>query len=101
MASIWLITDRAKKLEGRLAPAKVIGRFNKRIAAMSAANPTAKVTHQDEMLVLFQFPDGTRFALQVEPCSPPSAPEPGQPKRQGNGGVVIDSSGTVHHLGVA
>jgi hypothetical protein len=105
MASIWLSEPfvlAARKLKGHLdlhaaeALLQVIG-------SRLARKNNAEVTANDKWEMQLRYRDGKRqrFSLWVEPGSPPSAPEPCQPKVTANGqGVLVDKAGNVHNLGL-
>lgn len=86
MASVW------KQMAGETEPTKLIGgldgagaMFNLRVATMQWCRAEANRTfrrHPCLGMDVLLFEGGTLAgSLFVEPCSPPSAPEPGQPKR--------------------
>jgi hypothetical protein len=114
MASIWMQAPgkQPEKLKGHLGPEAVIGLFKIRVAKLAKAN-SAEVVYQDEMNAVLRLPPlnnpkasdlalavavpESLFVMWVEPNSPPSAPEPGQPKvLPGQGkGILITKTGAV------
>lgn len=101
MASIWLHEPGAKaprKLKGHLDHAQAIARLMSTVGKLASANK-AKVTKRSTVECLLQFPEGHRFSVYVEPLSPPSAPEVGQPKIHKGRGVLMTGKGLVE-LGV-
>jgi hypothetical protein len=110
MASIWIAEPgkAPRKLEGNLPLHAVTALFKNKVAKVARAN-NAEVTYQDDMTAMLRFPpvtdgklsdvlvEGPRFTMFVEPCSPPSAPEPGQPKvLAGQGkGILVTTKGAV------
>lgn len=108
MASIWIAEPghAPRKLEGNLPLHAVTALFKIKVAKVARENK-AEITYQDDMTATLRFPpatdgklsdvlvEGPRFAMFVEPCSPPSAPEPGQPKLlAGQGkGIVVTAKG--------
>lgn len=100
MASIWIHQPGArqpKKLQGHIPAAEAVARFRTRVAKIAKANPDAVLSTLHDMEAIFTFPDGQRFCLFLEPASPPSAPETGQPHRGKR--LVVDGHGTAHKLG--
>lgn len=101
MASIWSISGKgpATKVYGLMHPAEVVGHFNRLVDdCIKRGNMTTVSRH--DMEAILKRPDGAVVAFYIEPLSPPSAPEKGQPKRLPTGrGVLVDSSGETHILG--
>lgn len=103
MASIWLHEAGAKeprKVQGHLDPASVIALFKQRVAKVARKNPDAKLVAQSDMEALFQFDTGQWFSLFVEPASPPTAPEKGQPKIRSGRGILVTDGGVIVELAV-
>jgi hypothetical protein len=85
MASIWVETKdggTATRLEGRLHPKVASAKFQQFVQRYlhGKAGRKARFYHAHEAL-LFDSKGGLFGLVWVEFMSPPSAPEPGQPKR--------------------
>jgi hypothetical protein len=102
MASIWLqVGSKApEKIAGNMPHEVALSRFKTQVEKTKRANADAKLSYSDEMVALFQWPNGSRFQLYVEPYSPPSAPEKGQPKIRHGKGLLVDGAGDIHDLPV-
>lgn len=82
MASVWVhgTTVPPKKVAGHLPLKVAITRFERMLADWKAQGGSAKRIDAMEA-VLFDANGKLSIGLYVEPMSPPSAPEPGQPRR--------------------
>lgn len=82
MASVWVHDRRrARKLKGQLSPRQAMTRFQAMVREWRERG--GSVSLLDGMEALMFAPDGKLVCgLYVELLSPPTAPEPGQPKRE-------------------
>lgn len=102
MASIWMQRpgkSPPRKLHGHLKPSFVTGFFKLEVKRLARLNG-AKAEVLGEMEATLRWPNGYRVLLYIEPYSPPSAPEPGQPKIHNGRGIVFDKAGKPHSLKV-
>lgn len=92
MASIWTQGPGCppEKLQGHLPPMpEQMHLLLLKWAGKLAKANNAKVVSTQNFEVHLQWPDGARFTVFAEFYSPPSAPEEGQPKLFGDGGVLL------------
>lgn len=93
MASVWTLKRDGKgrvvdhKLRGHMAAEDALRYFRRLVKGM--ADTGAKVT-VDGLHATAITKSGKRSIVWVEPLSPPSAPEPGQPLRR-NGKMVLST----------
>lgn len=87
MASVWSQAVKESgpgtKVAGLLAPKAAVERLRAEAAAWqrAAQKRTTKVV-PEAMTILLYEDQMLQACLYIEPCSPPSAPEKGQPKRE-------------------
>jgi hypothetical protein len=81
MASVWIHDkDRLQKLKGHMPVEKAKAHLDALLMDWRKRGGT--VVRIDALEAVVKGPDGNTIAgLYVEAYSPPSAPEPGQPKR--------------------
>lgn len=86
MASVWFETKnggKPVKLAGNLSPKAAAAGFDDFVKRYLAEKPTRKAVPYHRLEALLFDSKGDLFGLVwVELMSPPSAPEPGQPKRE-------------------
>ena len=114
MASIWIEAKKGQpeKIIGHLPTNRTTTARFKIEVAKAAHRYNADVTYADDMNALLQprpAPDGDTvvtyhpIAMWVESLSPPSAPEPNQPKIMAGKGVLVTAAKlptNIHQLGV-
>lgn len=86
MASLWIQTVSAKepvKLLGGLPLKDAVRHYDQFVAAYVAKKPGRAYKPYSGMEAILYDSKGAIFAnLYVEPMSPPSKPEPGEPRRE-------------------
>ncbi len=99
MASIWVAEAKSepRKLKGHIPADAVIAAFTEMVGKV-AKRYGLQIELKTEMDATLRGSNGKRCIMFIEPCSPPSAPEVGQPKVTGKKGVVVTKDGTVHDL---
>lgn len=82
MASVWVYDRKERdKIRGHMAPKSAVKLMEKMLAQWHSKGGTHKRVDAFDAL-LYDAKGKLRCGLFVEVMSPPTAPEPGQPKRK-------------------